>query len=272
MSYEFYTLEKKTPIAWISLNRPEKKNAMHPPAWHELIPIFEEINADDEIRVVIIKGNGPCFTAGIDLIGMIPIIPELIDKNQGGKTKHNFIKKIIKMQDGLSCIERSHKPVIAAVHNYCIGAGLDLISACDIRLCSEDAIFSLREAAVAIVADMGSLQRLPHIIGQGHTRELAYTAKNIDAKRAKDIHLINEVYSDTDALFKAAEEMAMEIASNSPLAVQAAKDVLKYGISKSNDDALIYNATISANTIPYGDLMEAVSAFSERRKPVFKGV
>lgn len=146
-----------------------------------------------------------------------------------------------------------------------------MITACDIRLCSQDATFSLREAAVGFVADVGVLQRLPQIVGQGITRELAYTAKNIDARRAKEILLINEVYADREALLAAAEEMAIQIAENSPLAVQATKDVLKYGIGKSIDDGLQYVATMSANIIPSDDLMEAFTAFGEKRKPRFSG-
>lgn len=269
--YEFYKVEKKDTIAWIFLDREEKKNAMNPPAWRELIPIFEDLNQDDDIRAIIIASSSKNFSAGIDLMGMIPELPEIMDPSQKGGIKTKLIKKIEKMQDGLSCIEWSKKPVIAAVSGYCIGAGLDMITACDIRLCSEDATFSLREAAVAFVADVGVLQRLPHIVGQGVTRELAFTAKNIDANKAKNINLVNEIYKDKDELLKAAEKMALQIAENSPLAVQATKEVLKYGIDKSIDDGLKHVALMSSNIIPSEDLMEAFTAFSQKRKPVFTG-
>lgn len=271
MSYLYYQLEKKGQIAWIYMNRPEKKNAMNPPAWTELIPIMKDIDEDDQIRVAIIAARGSIFCAGIDLIEMIPTIPELSDKDQKGGVKQRLIKKILVMQEGLSCIEKCRKPVIAAVHGKCIGAGLDLICACDIRLCTEDAEFSLREAAIAIVADMGVLQRLPHIVGQGITREMAYTANYINSKKAKDANLINEVYSDYDSLLKGAGEMAQVIASNSPIAVKAAKDVLNYGIGKSINDGLVYNAAMSADIIPSNDLIEAFTAFAQKRKPDFSG-
>src|SRR4030042_3190117 len=139
MEYVFYQLEKKAPIAWVYLNRPEKKNAMNPPAWTELIPIMKDCDEDDQIRVVVIAGKGSMFCAGIDLVGMIPELPELMEKEQLGGVKLSLLQKILRMQDGLSCIERCRKPVIAAVHGKCIGAGLDLITACDMRLCTEDA-------------------------------------------------------------------------------------------------------------------------------------
>jgi len=253
------------------LNRPDKKNAMNPPAWRELIPIMQDIDNDPDIRVSILAAKGEMFCSGIDLVTMMPELPELLENDQKGAVKLRLLKKIAVLQDGLSCIDRSAKPVIAAVHGKCIGAGLDMITSCDIRLCSEDAEFSLREAAVGFVADVGVLQRLPNIVGQGITRELAYTAKTIRAKRAGEIHLVNEVFKDRDSLFKGAEKMALEIAANSPLAVQATKDVLNYGIGKSVDDGLKYVASISVNIIPSNDLLEAFTAFSQKRKPEFTG-
>lgn len=268
---EYYQVEKKGTIGWVYLNRPEKKNAMHPPAWQDAPAIFEDLTNDPEIRVVIIAGKGDCFSTGIDLMGMIGELPELMENEQKGGVKWQLIRKIRKLQEAITCIEMCRKPVIAAVHGYCIGAGLDMITACDIRLCSKDAVFSLKEAALGICADVGVLQRIPHIVGQGVARELAFTAKNIDANRAKEILLINQVYEDKDELFKEAEKMAVEISESSPLAVQASKDVLNYGVGKSIEDGLKYVASISANIIPSDDLMEAFTAFSEKRKPRFTG-
>ncbi|MDM8536911.1 crotonase/enoyl-CoA hydratase family protein [Desulfobacterales bacterium HSG17] len=269
--YRFYQVEKKPPLAFVSLNRPHKKNAMNAPAWRETLPIFEDLDADDDIRVIILSGAGQCFSAGIDLLAMAGDLTELSDPHQKGGVKQSLVKKIMKLQDGLSCIEWCRKPVIAAVHGHCIGAGLDMISACDIRLCSQDAVFCLKEAAVGIVADVGVLQRLPHIIGQGMTRELAYTAQNIDAARAKDMMLVNHVYSDHETLMQEAEKIGTTIAENSPLAVQSSKSVLNFGIGKTIADNLDYVARVSANTMPSDDLMEAMTAFMEKRKPVFTG-
>jgi enoyl-CoA hydratase len=270
-NYEFYLVEKKPPVAWVYLNRPEKKNAMNAPAWRETLPIFEDLDKDPDIRVVIIAAKGPCFTAGIDLVGMMPELPEILEKEQKGGVKWKLLKKIKELQDSISCIEWCRKPVIAAIHGYCIGAGLDMSTACDIRICSEDAIFSLREAAVGFVADVGVLQRIPLIVGQGHARELAYTAKNITAQRAKEILLVNDVYKDQEELYKNAEKLALDISGSAPLAVQASKEVLNYGIGKSVEEGLQYVASVSTNIVPSNDLMEAVTAFTEKRKPNFTG-
>lgn len=269
--YDFYCVEKDPPIARVFLNRPEKKNAMGPAAWREPLEIFAELDGDPEIRVVIVAGKGGCFSAGIDLMEMVPQLPELMDKNQSGATKWKFLPKIKQLQDGISAVERCRKPVIAAIHGHCLGAGLDLATACDIRICAADALFSLKEAAVGFVADVGVLQRIPLIVGQGHAREMAYTARTIDAARAHEIQLVNEVCRDYHALMARAGELAREIADNSPLAVQASKEVLNYCVGKSIDDGLRYVASISANIIPSVDLMEAVTAFAEKRKPQFTG-
>ncbi|NRB39749.1 MAG: crotonase/enoyl-CoA hydratase family protein [Pseudomonadales bacterium] len=270
-SSDYYLVEKKGAIAWVYLNRPEKKNAMHPPAWHDAPAIFTALDNDPEVRAIIVAGKGDDFCVGIDLMGMLAELPELMDAEQKGGVKWQLLKKIYPLQETMTVIEKIRKPVIAAVHGYCIGAGLDMITACDIRLCTADAQFCLKEAAVGFVADVGVLQRLPLIVGQGITRELAFTAKNITAQRAEKILLVNQVLEDYETLLLAAEKMAQKIADNSPLAVQASKDVLNYGVGKSIDDGLKYVASISANIIPSHDLMEAVTAFSEKRKPTFTG-
>ena len=269
--YEFYLVEKRPPVAWVYLNRPEKKNAMGPAAWREPAAIFRELDNDPGIRAIVIAGKGACFSGGIDLMDMMPELPELMDKEQKGGVKWKLLPKIKALQAAISSVEACTKPVIAAIHGYCIGAGLDLATACDIRICSKDALFSLREAAVGFVADVGVLQRIPLIVGQGHARELAFTAKNITARRAKEILLVNDVYETPESLFENAESLAREISAQSPLAVQASKDVLNYGVGKSVEDGLNYVASISANIIPSNDLMEAVTAFMEKRKPRFTG-
>jgi enoyl-CoA hydratase len=161
--------------------------------------------------------------------------------------------------------------VIAAVHGYCIGGGVDLIAACDIRLASADAVFSVRETKIAIVADLGSLQRLPRIISMGHVAELAYTGKDVTADRARQMGLVNDVQADHESTLKAAAEMAAEIAANSPLAVQGTKAVLAAGEGRSVAEGLEYVAAWNAAFLPSEDLLEAMSAFVEKRPPTFSG-
>ena len=270
-SYNFYKVEKKGSIAWVFLNRPEKKNAMGPDAWKGIIPIFADIDSDDEIRVAVIAGEGKDLTAGIDLMGMAPAIEPLKNWDMSARGKVKLFHIIFPLQDAMTCVEKCSKPVICCFHGFCIGAALDLGTACDIRLAAKDARISLREAAVSIIADVGVLQRLPHIVGQGITREMAFTAKFIDAKRALEVNLVNEVFPDKEALLKGAEKLALEIAEMAPLAVQGAKEVLNYCRGKSIADGLEYVAARSAMILPSEDLAETMAGFMEKRKSVFKG-
>lgn len=270
-TYNFYKVEKKEKIAWVFLNRPEKKNAMGPDAWKEIIPIFADIDEDDEIRVAIIAGEGKDLSAGIDLMGMATMIPTMKNWDMSAKGKVRLFHDVFPLQDAMTCVEKCSKPVICCFHGFCIGAALDLGSACDIRLAAEDAKISLREAAVSIIADVGVLQRLPHIVGQGITREMAFTAKFIDARRALEVNLVNEVYPDKEALLKGAEKLALEIAEMAPLAVQGAKEVLNYCRGKSIADGLEYVAARSAMILPSEDLAETMAGFMEKRKPIYKG-
>lgn len=268
----FYEVEKSETIATVWLNRPEKRNAMGLNAWRELPVIFAELDSDSDVRVVILAGKGDGFSAGIDLVEMVPALPELKNRDQSGATKWQLLPRIKELQRAISSVERCRKPVIAAIHGFCLGAGLDLATACDIRVACKDASFSVKEAAVGFVADVGVLQRLPLIVGQGVARELAFSAKTIGAQRALAINLINGVYESTDALWQAARELAVSISENSPLAVEATKDVLNAAIIPAIDSGLQYVAAISGNIIPSADLLEALAAFQEKRKPHFRGI
>ncbi len=269
--YRFYKVEKKDSLAWVFLNRPEKKNAMGPDAWKEIIPIFAALDADEETRAVIIAGEGRDFSAGIDLVGMAPLIPALAEWDRSARGTAQIYKAIFPLQESMNAVEKCTKPVICAFHGYCIGAALDLGAACDIRLASEDALISLREAALAFIADVGVLQRLPHIVGQGITREMAYTARFMDAKRAREVNLVNEIYPDKESLLRGAEELALEIAAQAPLAVQGVKEVLNYCRGKSIADGLEYVAARSAMIVPSEDLAEALASFAEKRSPEYGG-
>jgi enoyl-CoA hydratase len=176
------------------------------------------------------------------------------------------------MQDSVTSIAELPIPVIAAVHGYCIGGGVDLICACDIRLCSGDAKFSVREAKVAIVADLGTLQRLPKIVSAGHVAELAYTGKDIGASRAAVIGLVNSVHGeDADDVLESAYELASEIAANSPLAVRGTKAVLAANEGRTVHEGLEFVARWNTMYLQSNDLKEAMTAFLEKRPPVFTG-
>jgi enoyl-CoA hydratase len=268
----FYKVDKQDSIATVWLNRPEKKNAMGKAAWEELPVIFGELSMNPEIRAIILAGRGDAFSAGIDLVEMVPALPELQNRDQSGATKWRLLPRIKELQQAISSVERCRKPVIAAIHGFCLGAGLDLATACDIRIASQQAVFSVKEAAVGFVADVGVLQRLPLIVGQGVAREMAFSAKTISAERALAVNLINAIHESSESLYAAAIALAAEIIRNSPLAVEAAKDVLNAAIVPAIDSGLQYVASVSANIIPSADLFEALAAFQEKRVAKFPGL
>lgn len=272
MTTTFYDVEKRDSLAIVWLNRPEKKNAMGPAAWQELPTIFGALSEDHRIRAVIVAGRGDCFSAGIDLVEMVPALPELQNHDQSGATKWRLLPKIKELQQAITSVERCRKPVIAAIHGVCFGAGLDLASVCDIRIAARETLFSVREAAVGFVADVGVLQRLPLIVGQGVARELALTARTVRAERALAVNLVSEVHESSTELMAAAERMALEICENSPLAVEATKDVMNAAVIPQIDAGLQYVASVSTNIVPSVDLLEALAAFSEKRKPKFRGL
>lgn len=262
------TLERDGHVATIWLDRPDKRNAMGPAFWTDLPEAVAELEQDNEVRVIVIAGRGPSFTVGLDLVAF-----GSIGSGQGSpvRQRRELLDQIRRMQWTMTSLDKCDKPVIAAIHGYCLGGGIDLISACDIRLASADAVFSIRETKIAMVADVGTLQRLPRIIGAGHTAELALTGKDIGADRAKEIGLVNDVLPDTEATLKAAHEMAHEIAGNSPLAVQGTKHVLRAADGKTIDEALEFVSLWNAAFLQSHDLMEAMTAFIEKRPPEFKG-
>ena len=233
--------------------------------------MFRDLSTRDDLRAVIVRAaHEKAFTYGLDLASAFTELGPFLQGGLAGK-RAALHRKIRDWQADITAVAECPVPVIAAVHGWCIGGGLNLVSACDIRLCSADARFSLRETRVAIVADLGSLQRLPHIIGQGHTRELAYTGKDIDAERARAIGLVNDIYPDRAALDQGARALAQEIASNPPLTVRGVKQVLDYGQDKSVAAGLAYVAAWNAAFLASKDIAEAMTAFVGKRPPAFTG-
>jgi enoyl-CoA hydratase len=267
-------------VATLWLDRPEARNAMGMDLWRDLPRAMDVLNRDTAVRAVVIAAEGPHFSVGLDLKAMGSVLSgggsgeddagssraaSMAARARGARTE------VLRLQDAITAVADCPKPVIAAVHGYCIGGGVDLIAACDIRLASADAVFSVREAKMAIVADLGSLQRLPAIIAAGHLAELAFTGKDISAERAKEIGLVNDVAADADGVHKGAHTLAVEIAANSPIAVQGTKAVLAANEGRTVAQGLDYVATWNAGMLASDDLTEAVTAFMEKRTPKFTG-
>ncbi len=266
-------LETSGHIAEVVLDRPDKLNAMAPIFFDELRAVFDDIERDDQIRAVILRAEGRHFTAGLDLVAASgDVLKPPADAATSPVSANTRLYRLIRdWQSSISAAERCSKPVIAAVHGHCIGGGVDLTTACDIRLCTEEATFSIHETKIAIVADIGTLQRITGIVGKGMAREMALTGKWIGAQRALRCGLVNEVYPDRDSLLVGAREMAAEIAENSPLAVQGTKRVLRYSEEHTIDEGLEYVAQWNSSFLHSQDLVEAMTAWSERRPPKFTG-
>lgn len=259
------------PIARIVLDRPKKLNALGAWYWDHIVETIDRVNAHPDARVAILSGSGRAFTAGLDLMSMMPKLPIGNGGPPDGARQARLHALIRRLQDAVTCLERCRVPVIAAVHGPCIGAGIDMITACDIRMASADAVFSVRETKMAIVADLGTLQRLPLVVGRGVARELIYTGRDFDAAYAAEIGLVNRVLPDAAALDAAAVELAREIADNPPLTVQGAKRVMLEADRGQIDRGLEYVATWNTGHLVTQDLGVAVAAFVSKQKPEFSG-
>lgn len=266
-----FTVEQSGHVATLWLDRPEAMNAMGPDFFADMPRVMSALGDDASVRCVILAARGKAFSAGLDLktMGMEVLQPDT--DASPVENRSALLDKIRYMQDAITAVDECAKPVIAAVHGVCIGGGVDLATACDIRLATQDASFSIRETRLAMVADLGTLQRLPQIIGEGHMAELVYTGKDISAERARAMGLVNHTYETADDLHAAAREMATSIASNSPLAVQGSKSVLRAGRTQTVEEGLEHVALWNAAFLQSDDLAEAVTAFMQKRDPSFEG-
>lgn len=265
MGYDHVEVEVDGAVGWVWLNRPEKHNALSADMWADIPEAVSELTGDERIRCLVVAGRGPSFTAGIDL-SMLPSIAA--DDGSPASRSRRLRDDILRLQNTMTAFERARVPVIAAVHGWCLGAGIDLITACDIRFSDPGATFGIRETPMGLVADVGTVQRLPRIIGPGHTAELLFTGRDFDPPEAARIGLVNRVVEDVHAH---AATVAAEIAANSPLVVQGAKEVLRLQQDMSTEAALDHMALWNAAFLVSNDLTEAMTARFQNRPPDFTG-
>ncbi|XP_036412187.1 delta(3,5)-Delta(2,4)-dienoyl-CoA isomerase, mitochondrial-like [Colossoma macropomum] len=254
-----------THITHVELHRPEKRNAMNQAFWSEMVDCFNQIAQDPECRVVVFSGAGKLFTAGIDLMDMASglLRPEGDDT---ARISWKVRQTISKYQETFSVIEKCPKPVVVAVHGACVGAGVDMITACDIRLCTQDAWFQVKEVDIGLAADVGTLQRLPKVIGSGSlVNELALTARKMYADEAKSSGLVSRVFPDKETLMAGAMEVAGEIACRSPVAVQSTKINLIFSRDHSVREGLDFAATWNMSMLQTDDLMKSAQAALEKK-------
>ena len=270
MNYQTFKVAINNHIAQVSFNRPEKANSLNATAWIEMREIFEALDEMPEVRVIVLTGEGKNFCSGIDLT-LLMNIQQFQNESCEGRMREKLRKFIFHLQNSISSIEKCRKPVLAAIHKACIGGAVDIISACDMRYCTEDAYFSIKEIDLGLVADIGTMQRLPTILNPGMMAELAYTGRNVSGTEAATIGLVNRCFPSKEAMMEEVMGIAATIAAKSPLCIRGTKEMLLYKRDHSVEESLNYMVAWNASMLISEDLREAFSANMEKRKPEFKG-
>ena len=268
MNFETLSVTAADGVATVELNRPDKANAMNAPMWQEIRRAFEWVDATPAVRVAILRGRGKAFCSGIDLAMLAGLQQQLVDACEG-RRREQLHQVILDLQDTLTSIERCRKPVLAAIHGACVGGAIDLVTCCDMRYASTDAWFAVREIDMGMVADVGTLQRLPKLVPAGIARELAYTGRNCDAAEAHAIGLVERVYATPEALHSGVAALAAQIAGKSPLAIRGIKRTLLHARDHSVAEGLEHVASWNASMLLSSDLNEAIAAFMQKRPAKF---
>ncbi len=267
MNLETLLISVTNGVAHIALNRPDKANALNTAMWKDLKSAFDWLSSSSA-RACVLSAQGKHFTAGIDFNLLISAQSEI--GNLPDNLKQTRLKAFITdLQAAVSAAENCKIPVIAAIHGACIGAGVDLITACDMRYATQDARFSVKEVDVAIVADLGTLQRLPRLIGDGLARELAYTGREFSGDEALAMRLTNRSFADRDTLMQFAFDLAGSIAEKSPLVIRGIKDSLNYNREHTLAEGLEYVAVKNSINMFSADFTEALSAAKQKRPAKF---
>jgi enoyl-CoA hydratase len=266
-SFETLALTSDEQVVTVSLNRPDKANSMNAALWEEIQSCFEWLDEEPSVRVIILAGNGKHFCAGLDLAMFGGLHGASSDPSR--RAEH-LRRTILRLQGNLSAIEKCRKPVLAAIHNTCIGGGVDLVCCADMRYATEDAFFSIREIDIGMAADVGTLQRLPKLIPDGVVRELAYTGRNMSAQEAREVGFVNRVYDDRETMMREVLELATGIASKSPLAVRGSKETLLYSRDHSVAEGLNYIATWNSGMLSEADLAAGLQAQMEKRQATYE--
>lgn len=263
-------IHKNSPIiAELELIGPGRGNAMGPDFWSELPLAVAELEADRELRALIVRGSGEHFSYGLDLAAMAAELGGMLGDGAPGRC--GVIDMATRMHQGFAALARSRLPVIAAIDGWCIGAGIEMAAACDIRVATTRARFALREVKVGIVSDLGGIQRLPHLIGEAWARQIALTGEDFDADLAQRMGLVTQVDADAERMLETARSLASRIAANPPLVVTGVKRTMNERIEAQVDAGNLRAATRNALLLQSEDFAEAMRAFMEKREPKFKG-
>lgn len=264
-----FKLSIENKVAHIRLSRPEVFNSMPRAFWNELPVLVNDISDNAKARCIVISSAGKHFTAGMDL----SVFTDGDGVSASGGDQHSraeaFRQFVLTLQDSFSCLDNARVPVIAAIQGGCIGGGVDMVSACDIRYATDDAFFQIQEINIGMTADVGTFPRLCNLIPQGWVRELAYAGRRLPAAKAKEIGLINDTFATQEAMLAHVMELAHEIAAKAPVAVAGSKRMINYARDHSIADGLDYIATWQAGMFAPPHMMEAFAAKAQKREPNF---
>ncbi|KAL2903786.1 Delta(3 5)-Delta(2 4)-dienoyl-CoA isomerase peroxisomal [Bienertia sinuspersici] len=266
-SLKIKQINQNSSVFYLYLNNPSHLNALTTEFFNEFPKALKSLDQNPNANVIILEGVGNNFCSGIDL-GLFTNTASS-SENDNGRNNERLRRHIKYLQSAVTALEECRKPVIASIHGACIGGGIDIVTACDIRYCTKDAFFSVKEVDLAIVADLGTLQRLPAIVGYGNAVELALTARKFSGSEAKELGLVSRVLGSKDDLDGFVARIAEDIAAKSPLAITGTKAVLLKSKDLSLDQGLDYIATWNSAMLLSDDLKEATSAYFQKRKPVF---
>jgi enoyl-CoA hydratase/carnithine racemase len=253
-------------VALVELARGDKLNAMDGEMFAAIGDTFRRIGRDPQVRAIVLAGQGRHFSAGLDLEYAARQFPPSADPGRAAEAR---LRHIDWLQEAFTAVEQARVPVIAAVHGACIGAGVDLVAACDLRVATEDAFFQIAEVDVAITADLGTLQRLAYLLPQGILRELTYTGRKLGAEEAERFGLVNGLAADRESALDAAMSLARTVAGKSPLAVAGAKRSLNYSRGRPVEEGLRDVALWNAATLVSADLGKAMQARLAKTQPDF---
>ncbi|MDB4303081.1 crotonase/enoyl-CoA hydratase family protein, partial [bacterium] len=254
-------------IAHIQLCRPEALNSMVPAFWRELPAVVREIDAGSQARVIVISSQGKHFSAGMDLSVFTNMAKDF--QGEPARRAERTRRLVLELQDSFNALEEIRMPVLVAVQGGVIGGAVDMICAADSRYCTKDAYFTIKETELGMTADVGTLQRLPHLIPQGLIRELAYTGRNMPSSEAKECGFVNQVFEDQQAMLEGVMKIAVKIAMHSPMAVAGCKEMINYTRDHSVSDSLTYMATWQSGMFQMPDVQEAMAAGQTQRLPIY---
>ena len=276
MRTENFRLAVHNGIAHLVLDRPAKRNALAAAFWHELPRAIQALDDAGAARVLVLSATGGYFCSGIDTAVFGSFTPECSGPEAERQARIvaplSRYESIVAFQRCFTALEQCRLPVIAAIQGGCIGAGLDMVSACCMRLGTPDAFFSVYEINVGMPADMGTFPRLARWIPEGVVRELAYTGRRMDAQEALQRGLLNRVCADPAQLLDEAMALARTIAEKAPLAVYGSKRLMNYGRDHGTADTLDQVALWIAGLNPSEQIQEAASARAQQRVPFFAGL